>query len=777
MRLRILLTSSFLILVSSFPRSGLAQTTNVTKLTANDRLTGSLKVPSGKTLTVESGGTLNVTGATLTGFPSPSSAWADITGKPTTLSGYGITDAAPLASPTFTGTVTIPSGASISGYLTTASASSTYAPLASPTFTGTVTIPSGASISGYLTTASAASTYAPLASPTFTGSITANGTGGAITTVNATGISVLVAGSNAGNQLNFPARNGSLRTYNLPDINSANVTLLDTATAASTYLTPAAAGSAYQPISATLTTLSSATAAGLALMDDATATAQRTTLKAAGEADVYDARIIAQVAYPLDAIPGAFAGWGLVPLRASAVGGNAFDMRRTTDSATSTFTFNAGRSTPKASVDSWKGAETAYNARRGVFTQIYDQVGTAHLTQATTTAQPSWLELPDGTIVAAMNGDNLARNAFFSIPDASWSSRNLTVYHVIRTAERTWSGSSSELAINHAVFGWNNSAGGYTGTSAAQSGNRPVTRMWYGGSFTDINPRLANVATQVIAVRYGATATTYTHHDGTRSTLTVQPSGTLSSGAIGRLGGFSLHCLQTQWIATLVYPEHDDDQLAATLAALRQRFSMSRWTANIVYDGDSITAGHDESEGFFDVRYKSWPQECHTGLAARRTTKGVNLAISSQTLDTLNTAAADKVDTALDASHAYNTIVLFAGTNDINAGATAATAISRLDTYVAARRTAGWNRIILCTAIPRENFDSAKNAALSTYNAYIRANTLAVDAVVDLAALSWSFSTHYQGTTPNRIHPNAAGRTLIANAVRSAIESGGFLPQ
>ena len=75
---------------------------------------------------------------------------------------------APLASPTFTGTVTIPAGASISGYLTSATAALTYAPLASPTFTGTVTIPAGASISGYATTASLAS-YAPLASPTLTG--------------------------------------------------------------------------------------------------------------------------------------------------------------------------------------------------------------------------------------------------------------------------------------------------------------------------------------------------------------------------------------------------------------------------------------------------------------------------------------------------------------------------------------------------------------------------------------------------------------------------------
>jgi hypothetical protein len=45
----------------------------------------------------------------------------------------------------------------------------TRAPLASPTFTGTVTIPAGASITGYLTTATAASTYAALATAqTFT---------------------------------------------------------------------------------------------------------------------------------------------------------------------------------------------------------------------------------------------------------------------------------------------------------------------------------------------------------------------------------------------------------------------------------------------------------------------------------------------------------------------------------------------------------------------------------------------------------------------------------
>jgi hypothetical protein len=56
--------------------------------------------------------------------------------------------------------------------LETTTAASTYAPIASPTFTGTVTIPAGASISG----------FAPLASPALTGNVTinSNSTGAAL---------------------------------------------------------------------------------------------------------------------------------------------------------------------------------------------------------------------------------------------------------------------------------------------------------------------------------------------------------------------------------------------------------------------------------------------------------------------------------------------------------------------------------------------------------------------------------------------------------------------
>jgi hypothetical protein len=111
--MRLLLVSSFLILVSSFPRSGHAQTTSVLK-DKNNRLIDSLKVPSGKTFTIESGATITNSGSA-TGFGG---AWGSITGT--------------LASQTDLQTAlnAKASTASLSSYLTTATAASTYSPLA-----------------------------------------------------------------------------------------------------------------------------------------------------------------------------------------------------------------------------------------------------------------------------------------------------------------------------------------------------------------------------------------------------------------------------------------------------------------------------------------------------------------------------------------------------------------------------------------------------------------------------------------------------------------------
>jgi len=149
----------------------MATNQNVTQLTAQatyDTTSLFYAVGASGTTDTKLPGTVLLTNTALTGVPTaPTAATATNTTQiastayvQTNLGSYltsaiAATTYAPLASPTFTGTVTIPTGASISGY----------APLASPTFTGSPVVP------GYLTTAAAGSTYAPLASPTFTGTV------------------------------------------------------------------------------------------------------------------------------------------------------------------------------------------------------------------------------------------------------------------------------------------------------------------------------------------------------------------------------------------------------------------------------------------------------------------------------------------------------------------------------------------------------------------------------------------------------------------------------
>jgi hypothetical protein len=115
----------------------------------------------------------------VTSFNSRTGAVVPATGD------YGVaqvTGAAPLASPTFTGTPAAPTasaGTSTTQLATTAFVATSFAPLASPTFTGTPAAPTATAgtnttqlaTTAFVTTAvsNAGASYAPLASPTFTG--------------------------------------------------------------------------------------------------------------------------------------------------------------------------------------------------------------------------------------------------------------------------------------------------------------------------------------------------------------------------------------------------------------------------------------------------------------------------------------------------------------------------------------------------------------------------------------------------------------------------------
>ena len=115
-------------------------------------------------------------------------------------------------------------------------------------------------LSGYLTTTAAAGAYQPLAT-------VLTNTTAAFTTAQESKLAGIASGATA-----FDGAYSSLSGRpTLGTLASQNGTITD-------YLTVAAAASTYQPLSSTLTTLASTTAAGLALLDDVDAAAQRTTL-------------------------------------------------------------------------------------------------------------------------------------------------------------------------------------------------------------------------------------------------------------------------------------------------------------------------------------------------------------------------------------------------------------------------------------------------------------------------------------------------------------------
>lgn len=467
---------------------------------------------------------------------------------------------------------------------------------------------------------------------------------------------------------------------------------------------------------------------------------------------------------PLDEVPGALAAWGLVPLSAAMIGQNGFRLQKTSGGATQDFAFADG-STPVADVVSWKGADAAYNNLAASFETIYDQVGTNHLTQTTQTAQPSWLVLPDGNAVAAMDGNNRGRSTYWSIPNMSLNGRNVTIYHVFRGNGRSWSGGADALGVQHPNFGWTGGGNFFGLSGGLASYYKPIARTWRGGgNFDDNVSTPSNCHLQVQAVRFNGSSTTYSLNDKVVLATGIPANVTLTDGAIGRLSTFEIYSPGCQWLATVIYPAQSDAEMTATFAALRAKFELAAWTENHVFDGDSITAGHTVNEGAFDVRYNAWPSD-YWAFCADPSKRFSNTAISSQTLATMETNAALKVDPLFDASFASNQLYIFGGTNDINAGASGATTFSRLQTYIASRIAAhAWDQIYVFTAIPRENFSGSQNTELAAYNAAILADASGDFTVVDIAAEAWAFGTHYQGTTPNRIHPNSAGRSLLLGA-------------
>lgn len=170
--------------VITFPTTGNWDVYNAT----TGAFTVTLSNGTGATVVIPQANTLGIMSDSTAGILSASSSGGAVTSVAgrtgaVTLAVADVSGAAPLASPTLTGTPVAPTATAgtnttqiaSTAYVVTALGS--YAPLASPTFTGTPAAPTataGTSTTQLATTAFVATSYAPLASPTFTGRVQAD---------------------------------------------------------------------------------------------------------------------------------------------------------------------------------------------------------------------------------------------------------------------------------------------------------------------------------------------------------------------------------------------------------------------------------------------------------------------------------------------------------------------------------------------------------------------------------------------------------------------------
>lgn len=152
----------------------------------------------------------------------------------------------------------------------------------------------------------------------------------------------------------------------------------------------------------------------------------------------------------------------------------------------------------------------------------------------------------------------------------------------------------------------------------------------------------------------------------------------------------------------------------ALIGTPRLRFSPA--TVNVVCDGNSLTQG----VGNPSAPYPSM-------LASMAPLNGLiqvtNLGVSGNTIGQMISAA--RPDPYWVAGKT-NVLPVWAGTNEIYGGSTAAQAVQDMKTYIAARKALHPWIVVLLTCLPRQQGTEAAsitlNATLNTYNATLRAS-------------------------------------------------------
>ena len=195
--------------------------------------------------------------------------------------------------------------------------------------------------------------------------------------------------------------------------------------------------------------------------------------------------------------------------------------------------------------------------------------------------------------------------------------------------------------------------------------------------------------------------------------------------------------------------------------------------------GDSITAGrngnfaepaYDPAESLLvsnasvDIEY-SYPEQL--GNLRNGPSQALNLGDSADTLADINSKMSDYLSFMPSVDPV---VVLFAGTNDINAGASLATLQTRWNTARASIEAAG-GTMIGVEVLPRNSFSAARNIVLNDFNAWLATDSAANGYSLVLAHDAFESAPDVMNTdlAPDGTHPNIVGHKLLAPLINGKL--------
>jgi lysophospholipase L1-like esterase len=183
----------------------------------------------------------------------------------------------------------------------------------------------------------------------------------------------------------------------------------------------------------------------------------------------------------------------------------------------------------------------------------------------------------------------------------------------------------------------------------------------------------------------------------------------------------------------------------------------------IVCVGDSLTGGTGGTP---------YPTQLLAGYAANEWDV-VNVGVAGRTVADMVSAFAADVSAYANALRPEQAAVMWGGTNDVNAGESAATVEARIDSWCALARAEGLS-IILGTIIARSDFDAGEVTIQGTLNTWLRGAGPDCDGVADFqanAAFDDQADTANATYYSDGIHLTTTGYGVIKGIAETAINA------